>query len=98
MTIELGTLIAVLGTVLGIVFGYLGYQRATKKEVKEEVKEDTAGNTELRTNLEYIRRGVDDIRIDLKAQENRVGELSERVIRIEESSKQAHKRLDSLER
>lgn len=83
MTIGLGTLIAVLGTVAGIAFGYLGQQRAVKKEVRE----DTAGNTELRTNLEYIRRGVDDIRIDLKAQENRVGELSERVIRVEEQIK-----------
>lgn len=94
MTIGLGTLIAALGTVAGIVFGYLGQQRAMKKEVRE----DTAGSAELRTNLEYIRRGVDDIRIDLKAQENRVGELSERVIRVEESSKQAHKRLDNIER
>jgi len=94
MNVELGVLIAVIGTLAGIWFGYSGSQRASKNEVKE----DTADHTELKTNVEYIKRGVDDIRIDLKAQENKVGELAERVIRVEESSKQAHKRLDTIER
>lgn len=93
MTIELGTLIAILGTISGIVFGYVGHQRAGKKEVQS----DTKDHTELKTNLDYIRRGVDDIRIDLKAQENKVSDLAGAVIRVEEIAKSAHKRIDGVE-
>lgn len=97
MTIELGTLIAVLGTISGIVFGYMGHRRADKKEVQREVQSETKDHTELKTNLEYIRRGVDDIRIDLKAQESKVSDLAGAVIRVEEIAKSAHKRIDSIE-
>jgi len=52
----------------------------------------------MRAELGYIRKGVDDIRIDLKANEKQMQRLSERVTRVEESSKQAHKRIDNLEK
>lgn len=93
MTVELGTLIAVLGTVSGIIFGYIGYQRTGRKEIQGDAKD----HTELKTNLDYIRRGVDDIRIDLKAQESKVSDLAGTVIRLEESAKSAHKRIDNWE-
>lgn len=93
MTVEIGTMIAILGTISGVVFGYLGQHRAGKKEVQSDAKT----HTELKTNLDYIRRGVDDIRIDLKAQENKVSDLAGAVIRLEESAKSAHKRIDGLE-
>lgn len=93
MNVELGTLIAILGTTAGIWFGYSSKQRASK----DDVKSDASDHIELKTNVEYIRRGVDDIRLDFKAQERTVKDLSDRVIRVEESAKQAHKRLD-LER
>lgn len=93
MTIELGVLIGVAGTMFGIAFGYLGHQRAAKNEIKT----DSRDHTELKTNVDYIRRGVDDIRLDLKAQETRVTDLAGEVIRIGESTKSAHKRLDKME-
>lgn len=93
MTIELGSLIAVIGTMAGVVFGYIGHQRIGKKEIQS----DTKDHTELKTNLDYIRKGVDDIRIDQRAADMRIGEISERLIRTEESTKQSHKRIDRLE-
>lgn len=93
MTIELGVLIGLMGTIFGIAFGYLGHQRASRNEIKA----DSRDHTELKTNLDYIRRGVDDIRLDLKAQETKVTELAGEVIRINESTKSAHKRLDLIE-
>lgn len=38
------------------------------------------------------------IRVDLRGVRQDIGELTERVTRVEESAKQAHKRLDGLER
>lgn len=92
MTIEPGYLIGVLGTVTGIILGYLGWRRTSNKDIQT----DAAGSGELRSDIGYIKRGVDDIRIDLKAQEKRVGELCERVSRVEESAKSAHKRIDDI--
>ncbi|MNU04128.1 hypothetical protein D3C72_2484130 [compost metagenome] len=50
-----------------------------------------------RADVEYIKRGVDDIRVDVRMQGQKVDGLAERVTRVEESAKQAHKRLDRLE-
>ena len=37
--------------------------------------------------LNYISRGIDDIRLELKAQDNKINNLSEKVSRLEESLK-----------
>jgi hypothetical protein len=47
----------------------------------------------LSTDVEYIKHGVDDVRFELKDQVRRFDALPERVTRVEESTKQAHKRL-----
>ena len=52
----------------------------------------------MKAKLEYISKGVDDIRIDQKASERQMVSFGERITRVEESSKQAHKRLDNLEK
>jgi len=97
MTIELGTFIGLMGVLAGILFSYISFQRAGRKEVKEDTKEDTKSHTELKTKLDYIGRGIDEIRIDMKAQENRVTDLAGAVIRVEEIAKSAHKRIDTME-
>jgi hypothetical protein len=74
---------------------YLGWS-ARGREQKKETKEETEVTTSLKLDVEYIKRGVDDIRIEQRAQGQKVDELSERVTRVEESSKQAHKRIDEL--
>ena len=90
MTVEIGIVVAVLG----LVITYQAYQLNKTKEVKT----DTQESAELKAELGYIRKGVDDIRIDLKANERQMIALGERVTRVEESAKQAHKRIDSLEK
>jgi hypothetical protein len=90
MTIEAGIVIAVAGLLLS----YLSYQLARTKEVKT----DTQESAELKAELGYIRKGVDDIRIDLKANEKNIVALTERVAKVEESAKSAHRRLDILEK
>lgn len=90
MTIEIGMLVSVLG----LVIAYQTYQLNKNKDVKSDTKQET----KLQTQLDYISKGVDDIRIDLKANEKQMVALGERVTRVEESSKQAHKRIDKLEK
>jgi chromosome segregation ATPase len=90
MTVEIGIVIAILG----LVVSYQAYQLNKTKDVKT----DTQESAELKAELGYIRKGVDDIRIDLKANERQMIALGERITRVEESSKQAHKRIDNLEK
>ncbi|WP_453996695.1 hypothetical protein [Bacillus nitroreducens] len=97
MTIELGVLISVLG----LIIAYQGYLLNKKKHLlnlQKEEKDDVKADAEIRAQLRYISKGVDDIRIDLRANERQMIALGERITRVEESSKQAHKRLDNLEK
>lgn len=70
---------------------------ARAKEVKKDVKIDAEIDTALRTDMEYLKRGVDDIRLEQRAQGQRMDAFGERLTRVEESSKQAHKRIDRIE-
>ncbi|KXY21993.1 hypothetical protein [Bacillus sp. FSL K6-0067] len=90
MTVELGLLIAALS----LAVSYLGYSLNRTKAVKSDGQE----NAEMKAELGYIRKGVDDIRIDQKASEKQMILFGERITRVEESSKQAHKRIDTLEK
>ncbi|PGC95121.1 hypothetical protein [Bacillus toyonensis] len=90
MTIEIGVLIAVLS----LAISYFGYVLNKSKSIKADGQQ----SAEVKAELGYIRKGVDDIRIDLKASEKQMVALGERVTRVEESTKQAHKRLDTLEK
>jgi phage shock protein A len=47
--------------------------------------------------MDYIKRGIEDIRVEQKAQGRRYDELAERVTRVEESAKSAHHRIDRVE-
>ncbi|HHY28798.1 MAG TPA: hypothetical protein GX523_19035 [Desulfitobacterium dehalogenans] len=70
---------------------------ARAKEAKKEVRKDAEIDTVIRTDMEYLKRGVDDIRIEQRAQGQRMDAMGERLTRVEESSKQAHKRIDRIE-
>jgi hypothetical protein len=100
MTIEIGVVLSILS----LIIAFQGYALNKQKQVQDkskaetnEAKTDAKESAEIKAQLGYISKGVDDIRIDLKANEKQIGALGERVTRIEESAKQAHKRLDKLE-
>ena len=82
-------LISAAAAISGIVLGWLGRSRT--------VRQDGAQDGELRASVEYIARGVDDLRVEIRSQGQRYDLLAERVTRVEESAKQAHKRIDRLE-
>ena len=87
------TLVGLVGTVSGIYFGFW----KAKKDEQKALKEDTVQDTVVATKLDYISKGVDDIRLDIKAQDKSISDVVERLIKVEESTKSAHHRIDSLE-
>lgn len=86
--------LGVICTLLGAAISYLSFQRNRGHDIRADTREEA----ETRTKLDYISKGVDDIRIDIKSQQRDIQELKEKVIKCEESTKSAHKRIDGLEK
>jgi Flp pilus assembly protein TadB len=101
MTIEIGVVLSILSLIIafqGYALNKQKQQQDKSKSETTEAKNDAKESAEIKAQLGYISKGVDDIRIDLKANEKQIGALSEKVARIDESAKQAHKRLDKIEK
>ncbi len=96
MTVELGIVL----TILSLVVAFQGYQLNKTKSIKDDGRQ----SAEVSAQLNYISKGVNDIqldmkdiRLDMKANDQKVQEVVQRVTRVEESAKQAHKRMDKME-
>lgn len=93
MNVDITVLIGLVGTIIGGILGILGYRKKSETDIREEASKQTV----VSTKLDYISKGVDDIRLDIKAQEKKVENVIERLVKVEESTKSAHHRLDNLE-
>lgn len=89
MSLEIG----IIGAVVGMLIGYFTFQRNRDKEIRSNASEDAV----VRTKLDHISVGVHSIQLDLDKSSMRMSEVSDRVIRVEESAKQAHKRIDKID-
>lgn len=92
MTIEIALLISVVSVAFSIFSAITNFSRNRKTEQKKEATEMTT----VIVKLENISKGIAEIKIDNTNIKNEVKELRERIIIIEQASKQAHKRLDDL--
>lgn len=86
--------IGIAGTVCAIVFGYIGYISGIEKNSKEEGKESGS----LMADTAYIKRRIDDVLFEQRSINTTLSTHSERITRVEESAKEAHKRIDRIER
>jgi len=87
------TIIAVAGTLSGIALGWLGKART----VRQDTIADATRDATLQADLSYIKSGIEGLRVEFKAQGQRYDSLHESVIRMDESLKSAHKRIEKLE-
>ena len=87
------TILSVISTICAIVFGYMAFARNRKKADTEEGR--NAGT--MLSDIGYIKSGVDDIKAEQKEQRKTNIEVVSRITAVEESAKQAHKRLDGIE-
>lgn len=84
---------SILGAILGLAISFLTFNRNRDKDLKDKATNDAV----IGTKLDSIGSSVESIRVDTKVTGRRLEEMSERVIRVEESAKQAHKRLDGIQ-
>lgn len=93
MDVTTTALIGIGCSILGAILGYLGFMRNAKKDSECEGKESGT----ILTEIGYIKAGVDDIKRRQEKQDDRHLEIIGRLTAVEASSKQAHKRLDTIE-
>lgn len=86
------TIISVLGTISSILFAYLAFKRGNKQEHKDEGKNEGV----MLSEIGYIKSSIDRIEKSLNHLEERYTDLSNRLVKVEESTKNAHKRITEL--
>jgi hypothetical protein len=84
--------LGVIGTLCGIYFGYSGYKRTERKDNQQEGKESAT----LFSDIGYIKSGIDDLKRKQEKSDERHIEIITRLTSVEESTKQAHKRIDGI--
>ncbi len=89
-----GTIVAIVGGIAGIVFGLVTLFRNKKQDDNQQGRESGT----VLSDLGYIKAGVDEIKSEQKEQRKTNIEFITRLTAVEESTKQAHKRIDELKR
>mgnify|MGYP003470271492 CR=1 FL=1 len=88
MRVDVSILIAVIGCALSVGTFFVGRFTAAKNSGKQDGV--------ILTEIGYLKSGVDDIKRQITEEDRRHNELAGRVYKVEESAKQAHKRIDEL--
>ena len=94
MTIEVALLISGVSVAFGIFAGISNLRRNQKLDDKRDATEMTT----VIVKLENIGIGISEIKNEMTNVKNDIKESRERLIKVEESANQAHKRIDALEK
>lgn len=87
------TLISIIGGIAGIVFGIITYARNRRQDNTDEGKRTGA----IMSELGYIKSGVDDVKRKQEKSDDTIMGFMKELTAVQESTKQAHKRIDGLE-
>lgn len=88
MNINTGVLIAVIGCIVGLA----GWLRNHDTDQEKE----TSNMTTVIVKLENIRGSISDLKSDLKRTAEDLKDIDRRLTVVEESTKQAHKRINEI--
>lgn len=91
MSVELA--ISIISVCIALIVAVAGLLRNSHNDTKE----DSTQMTTVIVKLENINDGVREIKSDIKAVKDEVESIKERVVIVEQSTKSAHKRIDTLE-
>lgn len=94
MTIEVALLISLVSVTFGVVAGIANIRRNNRSDDKK----DASQMTTVIVKLENIGNGISEIKTEMKNLKSDIKESRERLIKVEESTRQAHKRLDTCEK
>lgn len=94
-------IISIVFTIIGGVIGYFAFRRNQNNDLKKDTQEDTKSKVELNTKLDLLLSNNAELKSSFKEMDKKLDDfkdnVNERLTRVEESCKQAHKRLDMFE-
>ena len=90
MTIEVALVISALSLAFGI---YQGVTNMKRNRTADD-KNDATQLTTVIVKLENISAGISDIKSDMRNVKDEVKDMRDRLIKVEESTKSAHYRID----
>lgn len=95
MTIEVSAaiIISVLSLSFSVFMGLKSNKRTDTKDIEERVKE----NTRINMKLDAISTNTTDIKNEVSEMRKEINSHDGRIVKVEESVKSAHHRLDGLE-
>lgn len=94
MTIEAALLISGISVTFGIYQGVSNLKRNERTEAKNDASELTT----VIVKLENIGDGIKEIKSELGNIKQDINDITVRLVKVEESSKSAHKRMDTCEK
>lgn len=89
MKIDISTVFGLLGVICTIASFFIGRMSAAKNDGEHDGT--------MTSDLGYVKAGIDDIKAEQKEQRKTNTEFVSRLTAVEESTKQAHKRIDRIE-
>lgn len=96
-------IIAIVGivcTLIGTFIGVVSYNYTQKKDEKKDTESTTKNRVELNTKIDLLLSNNSEIKGSVKELDKKFDnfkdDVTERLTRVEESCKQAHKRIDRL--
>ena len=92
MNIEMALVISALSLAFGIYQGISNMKRSQRVEDKH----DASQLTTVIVKLENIGTGVSEIKSEMKNVKDEVRELRDRLIKVEQSTSSAHRRIEEL--
>ena len=90
MSIE--TIVAIAVPLIALVFTALTFKRNADKDTGATAAERATMNA----NISYIRSSIDEIKLDNKAIQKDVSDISKKLVEVEASVNAAHKRIDDM--
>lgn len=87
------SLTSIVSAILGFLISYFTFLRNRKKDDTAEGQSKGV----MLSDIGYIKAGVDDLKRESAETRKTMNEYGERLTRVEESAKQAHKRIDRID-
>ena len=93
MNVDLTVLVGLVSTLLGIVVTVFKLRKDDNKEIKEKaINESKVGQ-----EIFYISKNIEDIKFNQRTFTEEIKNINDRLIKAEESIKNAHIRIDPIE-
>lgn len=89
------TLITIIPVICTVITLYI-LIRTTLKNNQKDDNESIKANTEINVKLGLLLTSNEGIKTDIKNLDKKFNDVNERLIRVEESTKLAHKRIDDM--